>query len=95
MLAHAADFLQANASSLVISNSSSAQYAFKWLQLADVAGLSEACKAVVDRIVDLDRSSCTADLLQSLSRQTLMYMVERVAARHSSKLGAKRPNNYW
>ncbi|WIA39185.1 hypothetical protein OEZ86_005310 [Tetradesmus obliquus] len=71
VLGHAGEFLQANASSLDLS-SNSPHYAFKWLQLADAAGLIDACKACVDRIVALDRSSCTAETLASLSRQTLM-----------------------
>jgi hypothetical protein len=75
VLAHTAEFLQANAASLDLTPST--KYAFKWLQLADTAGLTAPCKtACIDRIVALDRSSCTADKLEGLSRQTLVYLVE-------------------
>jgi hypothetical protein len=78
VLAHAAEFLQANAASLDLTPSSS-KYAFKWLQLADAACLTDACKACADRIVALDRSSCVSANLQGLSPQTLMYLLDRVA----------------
>jgi hypothetical protein len=79
VLAHAAEFMQANAASLDLTPTS-AKYAFKWLQLADSAALTDACKACADRIVALDRSSCTADKLEGLSRQTLMYLIEKAVA---------------
>uniref|UniRef100_A0A383VQI5 BTB domain-containing protein n=1 Tax=Tetradesmus obliquus TaxID=3088 RepID=A0A383VQI5_TETOB len=99
VLGHAGEFLQANASSLDLSGSSNnnsststssiTKYAFEWLQLADAAGLSDACKACADRIIELDRSSCKADTLANLSRQTLMYMVERVAATPSTTVNRR------
>jgi hypothetical protein len=54
---HASEFLQANASSLDLCKGSRT-YAFKRLQLADAAGLTDACKACADRIMALNRSSC-------------------------------------
>jgi hypothetical protein len=83
VLAHAAEFLQANAASLDLTPTS-AKYAFKWLQLADLAGLTDACKACADRIVALDRSSCVSANLQGLSPQTLMYLLDRVATTSSA-----------
>jgi hypothetical protein len=79
VLGHAAEFLQANASNLDLDNNTP-YYAFKWLQLADAACLTEACKACADRIIELNRSSCTAETLEGLSRQTLVYMVGSLAA---------------
>ncbi|WIA18887.1 hypothetical protein OEZ85_003560 [Tetradesmus obliquus] len=78
VLAHVAEFLQANASSLDLSPTSP-HYAFKWLQLADAAGLSDACKACADRIVALDRSSCVSSNTQGLSPQTPTYLLDKCA----------------
>jgi hypothetical protein len=78
VLAHALEFLQANASSLDLCKGSRT-YAFKWLQLADAAGLTDACKACADCIIDLDRSSCATDNTQGLSPQTLTYLLDKCA----------------
>jgi hypothetical protein len=78
VLAHAAEFLEANASSLDLTQSSP-KYAFKWLQLADAACLKHACKAVADRIIQLDRSSCVTDNTKGLSPQTLTYLLDKCA----------------
>jgi hypothetical protein len=83
VLGHAAEFLQANVSSLDeddVSDPESARYAFKWLQLADTAGLTDACEACIDRIVELDRSSCTPDKLEGMSRQMLLHLIEATLA---------------
>jgi hypothetical protein len=76
VLAHASEFLQANASSLNL-DSTSPKYAFKWLQLADAACLADACKACADRIIQLIRTGCTTGTLEALSPQTLIYMVKK------------------
>ncbi|KAF6256773.1 hypothetical protein COO60DRAFT_1640467 [Scenedesmus sp. NREL 46B-D3] len=59
VLCHAAEFLQANASSLDLNNNSP-KYAFKWLQLADEANLADAWKACINNIIELGRSSLRA-----------------------------------
>jgi hypothetical protein len=87
VLAQAAEFLQANASSLNLTKSSP-KYAFKWLQLADGACLTDACKACADLIIDTDRTSCTAETLAGLSPQTLMHMVQKATS--SKALGTSR-----
>jgi hypothetical protein len=66
--------------------------AFKWLQLADAANLEDACKACVDRIVEKYVTACTVDTLQGLSPQTLMYMVEQMAAAAAPRV---QPREWW
>jgi hypothetical protein len=79
VLGHAAEFLQANTASLEL-NKASPKYAFKWLHLADAACLTDACKAIVDRIIEVNRSTCKAEALEGLSRQILMHIAERSTA---------------
>jgi hypothetical protein len=94
VLAHASEFIQSNACDLDITTNSPKR-AFKWLQLADAANLVDACKACMHRIVALDRTACNVDTLQGLSPQTLMYMVEKMAASPSKPTAKKLKRTSW
>eukprot|EP00775_Hariotina_reticulata_P008814 gene8814-8993_t len=49
---------------------------WRWLQLADAAGLSDVVQQCVNRVVHMDRASCAIDSrLVGLSSQTLKHMV--------------------
>lgn len=51
---------------------------------ADAASLQDACTACCDRIISLNRKTCTDERLQGLSLQTLRYMVTKLAGATSS-----------
>jgi hypothetical protein len=54
---------------------------WRWLQLADAAGLSDVVQQCVSRVVHMDRASCASESrLVGLSCQTLKHMVQRLAA---------------
>lgn len=63
VLAKAATFLQNNPNQLD-TTADSQKFAFRWLKLADAAGLQDACQACVDRIVSQNSALCIGDRLQ-------------------------------
>lgn len=70
-------FLQAAAREMDLTPTSR-KYAFKWLKLADAAGLSEFCRVCVEKILGTANSGgmCKAEYLQGLSPQTLINFIE-------------------
>ena len=77
LLTHAGQFLTQNTKQLVHSPADSPLLVWKWLKLADHAGVSDACKACVTKLLEVPVKGLSVDAeeLQGFSPLTLKWLV--------------------